>query len=259
MEKGNIVVLGAGESGVGAAVLARKQGFEVLVSDNHEIKEKYKNVLSKFDIESEEGKHSKSRILKAAEVIKSPGIPDTVPLIRDLKKKGVPVISEIEYAARYTHAKLICITGSNGKTTTTLVTHHLLKKAGLDVAVAGNVGNSFAMEVAKKDHDYFVLEISSFQLDGMFDFKADIAILLNITPDHLDRYGNSFDAYADSKFRIIRNMDENGAFIYCMEDDMIRKKLAEINLIPRAYPITSGPLENREGAFIKEKNVREEG
>jgi len=255
MEKGNIVVLGSGESGVGAAVLARRQGFDVLVSDNHEIKEKYKNVLSKFDIESEEGKHSKSRILQAAEVIKSPGIPDTIPLIRDLKKKGIPVISEIEFAARYTRAKLICITGSNGKTTTTLLTHHLLDKAGLDVAVAGNVGNSFAMEVAKRDREYFVLEISSFQLDGMFDFKADIAILLNITPDHLDRYGNSFEAYADSKFRIIRNMDKDGAFIYCMEDEMIRKKLAKIDLIPRAYPITLGSLENREGAFLKEKNI----
>jgi len=255
MEKGNIVILGAGESGVGAAVLARKQAFEVLVSDNNSIKEKYKNVLSQFDIEFEEEKHSNNRILQADEVVKSPGIPDAIPLVRDIREKGIPVISEIEFAARYTNAKLICITGSNGKTTTTLLTYHMLKKAGLDVAMAGNVGRSFAMEVAEQDHGYFVLEISSFQLDGMFDFKADIAILLNITPDHLDRYNNSFEAYADSKFRIIRNMDSKGAFIYCLDDEMISKKLREKEMAAQAYPITLGSLENREGAYIKDKNI----
>jgi len=255
MEKGNIVILGAGESGIGAAVLARQQGFEVLVSDNNEIKEKYKNVLSQFDIESEEGKHTKSRILKADEVIKSPGIPDAVQIIQELKKVGIPVISEIEFAARYTRAKLICITGSNGKTTTTLLTYHLLKKAGMDVAVAGNVGNSFALEVARQDHDYFVLEISSFQLDGMFDFKADIAILLNITPDHLDRYNNSFETYADSKFRIIRNMGKDDAFIFCYDDEVIRKRIEENNIIPASYPITLDSNSKHEGAYIKDKNI----
>ena len=255
MKKGNIVVLGAGESGVGAAVLARKHGFEVLVSDNNSIKENYKDVLSQFDIEFEEGKHSKSKILKADEVIKSPGIPDTIALIKEIREKGIPVISEIEFASRYTKAKLICITGSNGKTTTTLLTHHLLKKAGLDVAVAGNVGKSFAMEIAEKDHDYFVLEISSFQLDGMYDFKADIAILLNITPDHLDRYNNSFEEYAESKLRIIRNMKKTDAFIYCPDDEMSAKMISGREIVPRTYPITLGSITGREGAFIKDNNI----
>ena len=235
MDIGNIIVLGAGESGVGAAVLAHKKGFDVFVSDKSEIKEKYKNVLSHFDIEFEEGKHSFDRILKADEVIKSPGIPDSIPLIRTLQDAGIPVISEIEFAARFTKAKLICITGSNGKTTTTLLTEHIMKKAGLDVVAAGNVGNSFAMELAKSDHDYFVLEISSFQLDGMFDFKADIAILMNITPDHLDRYNNSFEAYAESKFRILNNMGEKDAFIYCQDDQVIMEKIKNTNILPGKY------------------------
>ncbi len=255
MENRNIVILGAGESGLGAAVLARKQGYDVLVSDSNSIKEKNKDVLSQFDIEFEEGKHSYERILKADEIIKSPGIPDNVPLIRKLHQAGIPVISEIEFAARYTQAKLICITGSNGKTTTTLLTHHILKNAGLDVAVAGNVGNSFAMEVAKQDHDYFVLEISSFQLDGMFDFKADIAILMNITPDHLDRYGNSFEAYAESKLRIIRNMDKKGAFIYCQDDPEIIKRMKDRHISCRKYPFTLNSKLDNEGAYINENNI----
>ena len=178
MGTNSIIILGAGESGVGAAMLARKKGFDVFVSDSNKIKDKYKDVLSHFDIEFEEGKHTENRILQAAEVVKSPGIPDHVPLVKKLKKEGISIISEIEFAARFTRAKLICITGTNGKTTTTLLTHHILKNAGLDVAVAGNVGNSFAMEIAKKDHAYFVLEISSFQLDGMDNFRADIAIFV---------------------------------------------------------------------------------
>ncbi len=255
MGTNNIIILGAGESGVGAAVLARKKGFDVFVSDNNRIKEKYKDVLSHFDIEFEEGKHSENRILQATEVIKSPGIPDQVPLAKKITKKGIPIISEIEFAARFTGAKLICITGSNGKTTTTLLTHHILKKAGLDVAVAGNVGNSFAMELAKQDHGYFILEISSFQLDGMFSFKADIAILLNITPDHLDRYNYSFDDYAASKFRILRNMENEDAFIYCMDDRIISKKIREDQVSPRMIPFSINNVIEGEGACLKDNNI----
>jgi len=255
METRNIIVLGGGESGVGAAVLAKKQGYDVLVSDNNRIKEKYKDVLSQFDIEFEEGKHSESIILQADELIKSPGIPDEAPIIKSAVEKGIPVISEIEFAGRFTEAKLICITGSNGKTTTTLLTHHILKNAGLDVAVAGNVGKSFAMEVALQDHDYFVLEISSFQLDGMFDFKADIAVLMNITPDHLDRYNNSFEAYADSKFRILRNMQKNDAFIYCCDDAVIAERINKIKPIPRHFPFTLKDKVDGDGAYIQDNNI----
>jgi UDP-N-acetylmuramoylalanine--D-glutamate ligase len=255
MGTNNIIILGAGESGVGAAVLARKKGFDVFVSDNNRIKEKYKDVLSHFDIEFEEGKHTENRILQAREVIKSPGIPDQVPLLKKITKKGIPIISEIEFAARFTRAKLICITGSNGKTTTTLLTHHILKKAGLDVAVAGNVGNSFAMELAEQDHRYFVLEISSFQLDGMFSFKADIAILLNITPDHLDRYNYSFDDYATSKFRILRNMRDEDVFIYCMDDQVISRKIRKDQVIPRMIPFSINNVIEGEGACLEENNI----
>ena len=255
METNNIIVLGAGESGVGAAVLARKQGFEVLVSDNNTIKDKYKDVLSQFDIEFEEGKHTESRILQADELIKSPGIPEHVPIVKQAKEAGIPVISEIEFAARYTKAKLICITGSNGKTTTALLTHHILKKAGLDAVVAGNVGRSFAMEVALQDHEYFVLEISSFQLDGMYDFKANIAVLMNITPDHLDRYKGSFEAYARSKFRIVRNMSKDGAFIYCQDDPVIMRMISKDKLLPRLIPFTINDIVNGDGAYIKDKNI----
>ncbi len=255
MDTNNIIVLGAGESGVGAAVLARMKGHDVFVSDNNRIKEKYKNVLSQFDIEFEEGKHSEKRILKSKEVIKSPGIPDQAPLVRSIAERGIPVISEIEFAERYTAAKLICITGSNGKTTTTLLTHHILKKAGLDVALAGNVGNSFAMEVAHQDHDYFVLEISSFQLDGMYDFKADIAILMNITPDHLDRYDGSFEAYAESKFRIIQNMGKEDAFIFCRDDPEIMKRIRKSSISPRMIPFTLNEIFDGDGAYIKDNNI----
>ena len=204
--KRKIAILGAGESGAGSAVLAKKKGYDVFVSDIGRIKQKYKDVLSKAEINYEEGKHSEDIILRAEEVIKSPGIPDTAPLVKKLRQAGIPVISEIEFAGRYTDAKMICITGSNGKTTTTLLTHHILKRAGLNAGLAGNVGQSFAWQVAVHDFDYYVLEISSFQLDGMTEFKADIAVLMNITPDHLDRYDHDFGKYTDSKFRIIRNM-----------------------------------------------------
>jgi UDP-N-acetylmuramoylalanine--D-glutamate ligase len=223
--KGRLVILGGGESGVGAAILAKQKGYEVFVSDRGEIKDKYKSVLKSIDVEWEEGKHSEARILSATEVVKSPGIPDDAPLIVKLHEAKVPVISEIEFAGRYTQAKMIGITGSNGKTTTAMLTYHLLLKAGLNVGLAGNVGDSFAKQVAESDKEYYVLELSSFQLDGMFDFKVDIAMILNITPDHLDRYQNDFEQYADSKFRILQNQDEKCHAIYCEDDDAIMKRV----------------------------------
>jgi UDP-N-acetylmuramoylalanine--D-glutamate ligase len=196
-----IVIIGSGESGTGAAVLAKQKGFEVFVTDKGPIKQKYKDVLSHHGIEWEEQQHTEKLVLNADEVIKSPGIPGTAPLIQQLRKQGTPVISEIEFAARYTNAKMICITGSNGKTTTATVTHHILEKAGLNVALGGNVGKSFAMLVAEGNYDYFVLELSSFQLDDMYEFRADIAILTNITPDHLDRYEYSLTNTASKNMR----------------------------------------------------------
>ncbi|MCH5328715.1 MAG: UDP-N-acetylmuramoyl-L-alanine--D-glutamate ligase, partial [Coprobacter sp.] len=204
-----IVVLGAGESGAGAAVLAKVKGFDVFVSDMSAIKEKYKNLLDRYEIAWEEGRHTPEQILNADEAVKSPGIPETAPIVTALREKGIPVISEIEFAGRYTNAKMICITGSNGKTTTTLLTYHILKNAGLNVGLAGNVGQSLAYQVATQNYDYYVIELSSFQLDNMYDFKANIAILLNITPDHLDRYGYDMQNYIDAKFRITRNQTED--------------------------------------------------
>ena len=225
MVKGLLVILGAGESGVGSAILARKKGLNVFVSDLSEIKDQYKEELNKHSIAWEEKQHSEEIILSAVEVIKSPGIPEKAPIIKQLKEKGIPVISEIEFAGRYTSAKKICITGSNGKTTTTMLTYHILKQAGLNVGLAGNVGTSFARQVAEDNFDYYVLELSSFQLDGMVDFKADIAVLLNITPDHLDRYEYNFQHYIDSKFRIIQNMTEKDYFIYWSKDPVIGEEL----------------------------------
>jgi len=250
-----ITILGAGESGVGAAVLAKKNNFNVFVSDNGQIKQEYKNVLLQHDIKFEEGKHSNNLILDTDEVIKSPGIPDNSAVIQEIRKKGIPVISEIEFAARYTQAKKICITGSNGKTTTTLLTYHILKKAGYKVGLAGNVGNSFALQVAENDFDYYVLEISSFQLDGMYSFKADIAVLMNITPDHLDRYDNNFMNYADSKFRIVQNQTTADALIYCFDDDVIVTELAKRNVQSKLYPFSIQKSFVGEGAYIKEKEL----
>lgn len=229
-----IVVLGGGESGCGAAVLAQQKGYSVFVSDIGKIKDKYKNVLIQKGIEWEELHHSEDKIFEAIEVIKSPGIPETIPLILDLKKKGIPIISEIEFASRYTNSKIIAITGSNGKTTTTLLLGHILKKAGLNVCVAGNVGDSFALQVAKEKHDYYVLELSSFQLDGIVDFKPDIAIILNITPDHLNRYNQDMELYIQSKLRITKNQDKNDYLIYCSDDQNITKNLEQenTNLLP---------------------------
>lgn len=246
-----IVVLGAGESGAGAAILAKVKGFDVFVSDMSLIKDAYKALLNKYEIEWEDGRHSIEKILNADEIIKSPGIPDTAPVIREIQKKGIPIISEIEFAGRYTHAKMICITGSNGKTTTTLLTYHILKNAGLNVGLAGNVGKSLALQVATENFDYYVIELSSFQLDNMYKFKADIAVLLNITPDHLDRYGYDMQNYINAKFRITQNQTPNDAFIYWNDDPIITKELKAHDLKARLYPFSE---EKEEGVKAYTEN-----
>ncbi|PIY33105.1 MAG: UDP-N-acetylmuramoyl-L-alanine--D-glutamate ligase, partial [Bacteroidetes bacterium CG_4_10_14_3_um_filter_42_6] len=220
-----IVILGAGESGVGAAILAKKQGLDVLVSDNRIVSEKYRQVLLKYQIEFEENGHQLHRILQATEVIKSPGIPDNIPIIKVIHEKKIPIISEIEFASRYTNAKLICITGSNGKTTTTLLLYHILKNGGLNVGLAGNIGQSFAWQVAENQFDVYMLEISSFQLDGMVKFRDNMAIITNITPDHLDRYENNFALYTASKLRILQNQQPDDAIIYCADDPVLNREL----------------------------------
>ena len=246
-----IVVLGAGESGAGAAVLAKVKGFDVFVSDMSLIKDTYKALLNKYEIEWEDGRHSIEKILNADEIIKSPGRPDTAPVIREIQKEGIPIISEIEFAGRYTHAKMICITGSNGKTTTTLLTYHILKNAGLNVGLAGNVGKSLALQVATENFDYYVIELSSFQLDNMYKFKADIAVLLNITPDHLDRYGYDMQNYINAKFRITQNQTPNDAFIYWNDDPIITKELKAHDLKARLYPFSE---EKEEGVKAYTEN-----
>ena len=255
MNSKRIVVLGAAESGVGSAILAQKKGYDVFVSDKGKINEKYKNALLQYEISFEEEKHSTDLIFNADEVVKSPGIPDHVPLIKTIAEKGIPVISEIEFAGRFTNAFKICITGSNGKTTTTLWIHHMLKSAGLNVGLGGNVGQSYAWQVAEQNFDYYVLELSSFQLDGMFDFKAEIAILLNITPDHLDRYDYKFESYVDSKFRILQNQNEDDAFIYCVDDDVIIEKLLNVKCNAKQFPFTLNSDLNKEGAHLKENKI----
>ena len=249
-----IVILGAGESGYGAAVLARKKGFDVFVSDMGEIKTEYRSLLEKNKFRFEEGKHTEEEILSAGEVIKSPGIPEKAEIIKKLKAKNIPVISEIEFAGRYTNSKKICITGTNGKTTTTLLTYHILQKAGLKVGLAGNVGKSFALQVAENDFDYYVLELSSFQLDGMYSFKADVAILLNITPDHLDRYEYKLQNYIDSKFRIIQNQTALDSFIYCDDDTIITEELSKRKIAAQQFPFS---IKKEEGmsAFIKDDQI----
>ena len=231
-----IVVLGAGESGSGAAILAKEKGFDVFVSDCGTISEPYRALLDQNGVQWEDGKHSEELILNADEVVKSPGIPLTAPLIQKLQAQGTPIISEIEFAARYTNAKMICITGSNGKTTTTSLIYYILRNAGLNVGLAGNIGNSLALQVAHEDHDYYVIELSSFQLDNMYDFKADVAILLNITPDHLDRYDYKFQNYVDAKFRITRNQTKEDSFIYWAEDPVIDREMKKIQLGATLYP-----------------------
>ena len=232
-----IVILGAGESGVGSAILAQKNGNDVFVSDFGQIKEKYKQKLNDYKISWEEGKHTKDLILNADEIIKSPGIPEKVAIVKSAIEKGIPVISEIEYASRYTDAFKICITGSNGKTTTTTLIYHILKNAGLNVGLAGNIGKSWAQQVAEENFDYYVIELSSFQLDGMCKFKADIAILLNITPDHLDRY-DGMQGYVDSKLRIIQNQTKNDFFIYWADDEVIKTELEKRVIKAKQLPFS---------------------
>ena len=229
MEK-RIVVLGAGESGAGAAVLAKKEGFDVFVSDMSKIADKYKKQLDDHQIAWEEGQHTEEKILNADEIIKSPGIPDTAPMVAKAIAKGIGIISEIEFAGRYTTSKMVCITGSNGKTTTTSLIYHIFKQAGYDAGLAGNIGRSLALQVAEEPHEYDIIELSSFQLDNMYRFRANIAILLNITPDHLDRYDNKMQNYTDAKMRIIQNQTPQDAFIYWADDPIIAKELKKYDI-----------------------------
>jgi UDP-N-acetylmuramoylalanine--D-glutamate ligase len=233
-----IVILGAGESGAGAAVLAQKEGFDVFVSDMSLIKDKYKKLLDDHNIEWEEGHHTEEKILNADEIIKSPGIPKEAPIIQKLIRQGTHIISEIEFAGRYTKSKMVCITGSNGKTTTTSLIYHIFKEAGYDVGLAGNIGKSLALQVAEDPHEYYIIELSSFQLDNMYNFHANIAILLNITPDHLDRYDNKFENYADAKMRIIQNQTQEDSFIYWNDDPVIKKELEKFEIKSIACPFS---------------------
>ena len=233
-----IAILGAGESGAGAAVLAKKQGFDVFVSDMSMIRDRYKKMLNDHGIAWEEGQHTASRILDADEIVKSPGIPDTAPMVVSAKERGIGIISEIEFAGRYTQSKMICITGSNGKTTTTSLIYHIFKNAGYDVGLAGNIGNSLALQVAEEPHEYYIIELSSFQLDNMYDFRANIAILLNITPDHLDRYDNCMQNYVDAKMRIIQNQTPQDAFIYWNDDPIVKRELAKYDIKAIQYPFS---------------------
>ncbi len=249
-----IVILGAGESGAGSAVLAQRKGFDVFVSDKGEIKQKYREILDKNKIRWEEGKHTEDEIFSADEVIKSPGVREDVPIVVQLHEKGIPVISEIEFAGRYTTGIKICVTGSNGKTTVTNLIYHILKKAGKNVAMTGNVGNSFAMAVAEGPYDYYVIELSSFQLDGMYSFKADIAVLMNITPDHLDRYGYKLQNYIDSKFRVTRNQTKSEILIYWADDPIIKSELSKKNYGMTLLPFSA---DSKEGmtAYIENNEI----
>ncbi len=252
-----IVVLGAAESGAGAAVLAKKKGFDVFVSDMSTIKDKYKELLNSHEIVWEEGRHTEELILNADEVIKSPGIPENAPMILKLKEKKIPIISEIEFAGRYTHAKMICITGSNGKTTTTSLIYHILKNAGYNVGLAGNIGRSLALQVAEEEHDYYVIELSSFQLDNMYDFKADIAVLMNITPDHLDRYDFKMQNYVDAKMRIIQNQTPQDAFVFWNDDPIVAEELKKYNIKARLCPFSEFKSNSVIGYVDKDEYVIE--
>lgn len=253
-----IVILGAGESGAGAAVLAKKEGFDVFVSDMSKINDKYKKILDDHNIEWEEGHHTEEKILNASEIIKSPGIPKEAPMIKKVIEKGIHIISEIEFASRYTTSKMVCITGSNGKTTTTSLIYHIFKEAGYDAGLAGNIGKSLALQVAEDPHEYYIIELSSFQLDNMYDFHANIAILLNITPDHLDRYDFCMQNYVDAKMRIIQNQTEKDSFIYWNDDPIIKKELEKYDIKAIVFPFSElkengsiGYIE--EGKYIIEK------
>jgi UDP-N-acetylmuramoylalanine--D-glutamate ligase len=244
-----IVILGSGESGTGAAILAKQKGFDVFVSDAGSIPDKYKQELTVHAVSYEEGSHTESLILNATEIIKSPGIPDSVPLIQKLIAQRTPIISEIEFASRYTNATKICITGTNGKTTTTSLVYHLLTKANLNVAMGGNIGTSFARLVAQGQYDYYVLELSSFQLDNMYRFKAEIAVICNITPDHLDRYNYSLQNYINSKFRILQNQTAEDVFIYCADDELTTNNLSKHPSPGYYYPFSFGSQITK-GAYV---------
>jgi len=250
----NIVILGAGESGVGTAILAKQKGYDVFVSDRGKIKKKYKEALLNNKIDFEEEKHSKDRIFKADIVMKSPGIPDTVPLIEELVEKGISVISEIEFASKYTNATILGITGANGKTTTTMMLYHILKKADLDVAEGGNIGESFAKQVAERDYKNYVLELSSFQLDGIVNFAPHIAIITNITPDHLDRYDYKFENYIASKFRITKNQSNTDFLIYDADDEVITNWLTNNNIQANLLPF-SIKKKLKQGAYLAKENI----
>ena len=245
-----IVILGGAESGVGAAVLASVKGFDVFVSDMGTIKNGYKKMLSKYDIKWEEGKHTPNLILSACEVVKSPGIPDKASIVQELIRRGIPVISEIEFAGRYTNAKTVCITGSNGKTTTSSLIFHMMKRAGLNVGLAGNVGKSFALQVAKEKYDYYVIELSSFQLDGIYSFKPNIAILLNISPDHLDRYDYKMQNYVNSKFRITKNLSQDECFIFCSDNEITTDHLNQIVTKAQLLPFSQEKQDDQTAYLI---------
>ena len=251
-----IVILGAGESGAGAAVLAQVKGFDTFVSDTGTIKDKYKQLLDRYHIPWEEGHpHTEALVLNADEVVKSPGIPGDAPIVQKLRAQGTPVISEIEFAGRYTDATMICITGSNGKTTTTSLIYHIFRSAGMDVGLAGNIGRSLALQVATENHKYYVIELSSFQLDNMYQFRANIAVLMNITPDHLDRYDHDMQKYVDAKFRITQNQTEDDAFIFWNDDPIIRRELARHGLKARLYPF-SAVKEDGAIAYVEDDEVK---
>lgn len=252
--KRRLVVLGGGESGVGAAILAKDKGMDVFLSDSGSIAPRYASVLDKEAIPYEQGSHDIGRILAADEVVKSPGIPDTAPVIKAIKDKNIPIISEIEFAGRYTDAKMVCITGSNGKTTTTSLIYHILRRAGIDAGLAGNIGRSLALQVAREPHPIYVIELSSFQLDNMYSFKANIAVLLNITPDHLDRYDYKMQNYINAKFRILQNLTPEDAFIYWQDDPVVAAQLRQIATEARMYPFAEHKEENSAAYIDAEDN-----
>lgn len=254
-QKQKIAILGAGESGVGTAILAKKQGFEVFVSDFGKAKDKYKKALEFLGVDWEEGGHDEARILEADMVMKSPGIPEKAPIVKKLLEKGIPVISEIEFASKFTTAQIIGITGSNGKTTTTKWVYHILKNAGLSVGMAGNVGDSFAKQVAEENFDWYVLELSSFQLDGIVEFRPHIAVLTNITPDHLDRYEYKIENYVESKFRITRNQTEDDFFIYDADDELTNDWLKENKIKAQKLPF-SLHTKQKTGAYVEDNNIK---
>jgi UDP-N-acetylmuramoylalanine--D-glutamate ligase len=249
-DKKLIVILGGGESGVGSAILAEKKGFRVFLSDSGPLSDAHRETLNVYRIDFEENGHTEALILQAGEIVKSPGIPDSVAVVRKALEKGIPVVSEIEFAGRYTDAKMICVTGSNGKTTTASLIYHILRSAGLNVGLGGNIGKSFARQVAEKSCDYYVLELSSFQLEGVYDFKADIAVLLNITPDHLDRYDHNLQQYADAKMRIIRNQKTEDALIYWIDDPLVTKEIEKLKPVAARYPF-GGKKRDRTAAYAE--------